>query len=92
MTDYICAICGKHYNSIEDRNICESECIKKEKKSLKAKEQDALCIQIEKLMNDIDAYVQKHGATSFMFGNNKLTFFLDKSISIFPPHAYSFLL
>lgn len=66
-----CAICGKDYDSIEERNKCEAACLAKQRKEMeeaKAKEKkltqeaDKKRIQdaFDKLSDDISAYIKKY--------------------------------
>lgn len=66
-----CAICGKDYDTIEERNKCEAACLAKQRKEAaeaKAKEKkltqeaDKKRIQetFDKLSDDISAYIKKY--------------------------------
>ena len=68
---YTCALCGKHYATVEERNECEARCIRKQKEEAKkiaaqekAKQQEADANKIRddfKALSDaISEYVDKY--------------------------------
>ena len=68
---YTCALCGKHYATVEERNECEARCIRKQKEEAKkiaaqekAKQQEADAKKIREdfkaLSDAISEYVDKY--------------------------------
>lgn len=68
---YTCALCGKHYATVEERNECEARCIRKQKEEAKkiaaqekAKQQEAdakkICEDFKALSDAISEYVDKY--------------------------------
>ena len=68
---YTCALCGKHYATVEERNGCEARCIRKQKEEAKkiaaqekAKQQEADAKKIREdfkaLSDAISEYVDKY--------------------------------
>lgn len=68
---YTCALCGKHYGTVEERNECEARCIRKQKEEAKkiaaqekAKQQEADAKKIREdfkaLSDAISEYVEKY--------------------------------
>ena len=68
---YTCALCGKHYATVEERNECEARCIRKQKEEAKkiaaqekAKQQEADAKKIREdfkaLSDAISEYVEKY--------------------------------
>ena len=68
---YTCALCGKHYATVEERNECAALCIRKQKEEAKkidaqekAKQQEADAKKIREdfkaLSDAISEYVEKY--------------------------------
>ena len=68
---YTCALCGKHYATVEERNECEARCIRKQKEEAKkiaaqekAKQQEAdaknIREDVKALSDAISEYVDKY--------------------------------
>lgn len=68
---YTCALCGKHYSTVEERNECEARCIHNKKEEIKkaaaqekAKQQEADAKKIREdfkaLSDAISEYVEKY--------------------------------
>ena len=64
---YVCAICGKSYEHVEDRVACETKCLKKrkaeeeQKKRNEAREKLTNSTKaIEKKLTEVDEMIKQH--------------------------------
>ena len=80
---YTCALCGKSYNSVYERSLCEQKCYAKQqeeaKKAAEAKkkeEQNARHTKVTKMIDDayaeLNRYVKDYGSYKYD-GNEDLS-------------------